>query len=385
MSIDAIIEQRLAHQRLAGDGLPTPAEVVAWLGAVQAQDFAGAKWALGLRTQGATDASIEKAFDRGMMLRTHAMRPTWHFVAPEDIRWMQKLTAPRVNQASAGMYRQVGLDEALFAQTNNIIAKALQGGHALRREDLGVALAAGGIEATGNRLAYIVMRAELDALICSGPRRGKQFTYMLVEERAPEGQALAGDEALAELARRYYTGHGPGTLRDFAWWSGLTVADAKKGVEILGSELCSEEADGEVYWRSESVLPASPAIGKVLLLPTYDEFVIGFTGKSRPGGEDVRELLFDSTIVVEGKIAGTWRRTLGKGTVVVEVKTLAPLAPDDDRIVAAAERYAAFVQMPLEFRPVSNISDTKVMGWRRSRLASQDKAGMAAANGPETE
>ncbi|MGE5603709.1 MAG: winged helix DNA-binding domain-containing protein [Nitrososphaerales archaeon] len=368
----AIQQQRLCQQRLAGNPLPASEEVVSWLGAVQAQDYAGAKWALGLRTQGTTDALVDKAFNEGKVLRTHMMRPTWHFVTPEDIRWIQALTASRVNAVNAHMYRQHELDDSLFARANAIITQALQGRQQLTREELGDALGRAGIMAAGNRLAYIILRAELDGVVCSGPRRGKQFTYMLLEERAPQGRVLARDEALAELTRRYFVGHGPATVRDFAWWSGLSIVDVKKGIEAAERDLASEEVLGTTYWFSRSISPLDEHVESTLLLPTYDEFLIGFTGDSR-GGQDVNELVFDSTIVIDGKIAGAWRRVFEKGSALVQVKMVTPHQETDERVTAAVERFGAFLEMPVRVEWI-DVSELKSTGWRFSRLSKQDRA-----------
>lgn len=351
MAATAIALQRLYQQRLSQNPFATPGEVVAWLGAVQAQDYLGAKWALGLRMQNATDDVIERAFTDGTILRTHVMRPTWHFVTPADIRWILELTAPRVNAANAYMYRQLELDDALFLRSNAAIAKALQGGQQLTRAELGSALAQAGIVAEGMRLGYIVHRAELDAVVCSGPRRGKQFTYALLDERAPQARILKRDEALAELTRRYYTGHGPATVHDFVWWSGLTVADAKAGLEMVASDLTHEVIDGQTYWFSASMPPAAQPCQAAFLLPTYDEFVIGFSsfGKSRAGGQDVSgNVVFDSMIVIGGQIVGSWRRTFKKGAVVIELAPFAPLtAAEGEAVTAAAQRYGEFAGMPV--------------------------------------
>jgi hypothetical protein len=250
---------------------------------------------------------------------------------------------------------------------------ALRDSRSLTREELGVALTEAGIAATGMRLGYIIHRAELDAVLCSGPRRGKQFTYMLVAERAPNARVLAPDEALGELTRRYFAGHGPATAHDFAWWSGLAVADAKRGLEMVKSELVSEEIEGATYW----FLPAEPWARRddtpALLLPTYDEFFMGFTGKSRAAGPDPKELLFDSTIVLDGEIAGTWRRTFQKSAAVVEVKTVAGLPAGDGKLAAAAERLGAFLEMPVELREVDEQA-LKTTGWKHSRLRNRELA-----------
>jgi hypothetical protein len=346
-----IAVQRLHQQRLTQNPFATPTEVVAWLGAVQAQDYLGAKWALGLRMQHATDDLIERAFDEGSILRTHVMRPTWHFVTPADIRWILELTAPRVNAANAYMYRQLELDDALFLRSNAVIAGALQGGRQLTRTELGAALAEAGIVAEGMRLGYIVHRAELDAVVCSGPRRGKQFTYALLEERARQARRLRREEALAELTLRYYTGHGPATIHDFAWWSGLTVADAKAGLEMAASQLTHQVIDGRTYWFSASMQPAAEASLAAFLLPTYDEFLIGFASfdDSRTGGQSINgQLVFDSTIVIGGQVVGSWRRTFKKGALVIELAPFAALtAAEYEAVTTAAERYGAFLGMPV--------------------------------------
>ncbi|OGO27879.1 MAG: hypothetical protein A2Z16_07450 [Chloroflexi bacterium RBG_16_54_18] len=347
----AIALRRLYQQRLSHDLFATPGEVVAWLGAVQAQDYLGAKWSLGLRMKNATDDSIERAFSDGSILRTHIMRPTWHFVTPADIRWMQELTAARVNAVSATTYRQLELDGALFSRSNAAIAKALQGGQQLTRTELGLALAEAGIFAEGLRLALLVSRAELAALVCSGPRRGKQFTYALLDERAPQARSLVRDEALAELTRRYFTGHGPATVRDFAWWSGLTVADIKAGLEMAATDLIYEVIDGQTYWFSASMPPVAEPSQAACLLPTYDEFLIGYASfdARRKGGRDASEnVMLNSTILIGGRVAGSWRRTFKKGAVVIEIAPFARLnTAEEEAVSAAAQRYGEFVGMPV--------------------------------------
>ncbi|TMF51214.1 MAG: winged helix DNA-binding domain-containing protein [Chloroflexi bacterium] len=266
-----IAHQRLHNQLIARHTFEKPSDVVQWLGAVQAQDFAGAKWALGLRIEGATDESIERAFADGTILRTHVMRPTWHFVSPADIRWMLALTAPRVNAANAYYYRRLELDEAIFTRSNAALVKALQGGKQLTRAELVSALRQAGIAADDLlRFAHIIMHAELDGIICSGARRGKQFTYALLEERAPQARTLERNEALAEFARRYFTSHGPATLQDFVWWSGLSAADARAGLAMVTSQLIHEDVDGQTYWFSTSSLPARDLTQTIFLLPNFE-------------------------------------------------------------------------------------------------------------------
>jgi hypothetical protein len=346
--------QRLYNQRLVGTAFDTPEAVVSWLGAVQSQEYQPAKWSLGLRIQNPVNDLIEQAFTAGTILRTHVMRPTWHFVTPADIRWMLELTAPRVNALSAYYYRQLELDDVLFSQSNAIFVKALQNHQYLTRAELRSKLAEAGIMAEGVRLSYIVMRAELDAVICSGPRRGKQFTYALLAERAPQALVLGRDEALAELTSRYFTGHGPATLRDFAWWSGLTVADAKRGLEMVASHLTRVAIDEQTYWLSASMPPAAEPSHIAFLLPTFDEFVVGYDAfdQNRLSGHapDKKADYFSySTLVVSDRIAGSWKRILNRGTAVIDVAPFSPLSDTDrEAIKAAAQRYGEFLNMPVQ-------------------------------------
>ena len=253
-----IAQQRLANQGLASPSFDAPADVVSWLGAVQAQDYYGAKWAVGQRMREATDDAIEAAFTEGAILRTHVLRPTWHFVAPADIRWMLRLTAPRVNTTIGSYYRKLGLDDTVFRRANKALTRALRGGRPLTRDTLRRAVDRGGVVTDGVRFGFILLRAELDGVICSGPREGKQFTWALLDERVPETPALARDEALAELTRRYFTSRGPATVQDFVWWSGLTAADARAGVAMVRPRLDQDVIDGKTYWRAASKTPAAP-------------------------------------------------------------------------------------------------------------------------------
>ena len=349
-----IIQQRLSNQHLAGNPLEKPEEVVAWLGAVQAQDYAGAKWAVGQRVEGADETTLDQAFNEGKILRTHVMRPTWHFVVPADIRWLLELTAPRVNQVNAYMYRQLELDEALFVRSNNAIAEALVGGKYLTRPELGAVLGRVGIAAEGMRLGYIIHRAELEAVVCSGPRRGKQFTYALLEERAPQAKSLPYDEALAELTKRYFTSHGPAMAKDFAWWSGLTLADVRAGLEMVKDALVQETIGNQTYWLSPDrplVIAPSPAAH---LLPNYDEYLISYRdGRYTIDPKYVqlfalRNVVFSHFVVVDGRVVGSWKRTFQKKRVVITLRLFEPVNEAQSQAIrAAAERFGRFLGLPV--------------------------------------
>jgi len=264
------------------------------------------------------------------------------------------LTAPRVNILNGTMYRKLELDDALLRRSNATIAKALRGGKHLTREELGAVLAGVGIVADGMRLGYIVHKAELDAVVCSGPRRGKQFMYALLDERAPQAKTLQRDEALVELVTRYFTSHGPATAQDFSWWSGLTLADARAGLDMVKGHLMHEVIDGETYWFAASAAFAKDKSPTVYLLPNYDEY-ISYKDRSAvfdPQHADLmnpdKNIVFAHYVVVDGQIVGTWRRTFAQKKVVIESKPFVKLTAAQNRAYqAAAQCYAEFLGVPV--------------------------------------
>jgi hypothetical protein len=351
-----ILRLRLANQHLAQQRATDPRAMVAHLGAVQSQDFPAALWALGLRVAQATRDSLECAFNSGAILRTHVLRPTWHFVTPEDIRWMLALTAPRIRRAMAGRDRELGLNDELVARTNTVIARALEGGQQLTRPEIGAVLLAAGIAvADGSVLSHLVSHAELDGVVCSGALRGKQHTHALLEERAPRAPLLERDEAVAELASRYFTSHGPATLNDFAWWSGLTVVDGRRGLAAHGARFASEKVAGLTYWFTPSPTPGGALGPAALLLPNFDEFTVAFRARElfykreivwRPGPRD--DGPFGNVIVVDGQVVGIWKRSVIKERLSVEPRWFsAPSPGEESAFLDAAERYAAFTGLPL--------------------------------------
>lgn len=353
MNLSQIAAFRLHNQQLAETTLHTASDVIAWLGAVQAQEYAHAKWALGLRAQGVTDAAIEQAFFDGSILRTHVMRPTWHFVTPADIRWLLGLTAPRVHAANAYMYRKLELDDALFLRSDAAIANALERGSQLTRSELGAALQQAGIVADGFRLSYLMMHAELNAIVCSGARRGKQFTYALLDQRVPHARLLERDEALAELTKRYFASHGPALMQDFVWWSGLTVADAHAGRAM--ANLVHEVINGKTYWYAASALVPQHRSPTALLLPMYDEYTVAYKDHRAildpMYAQPARTATFGGVMVIDGQVIGNWRRTFSRGAVVIDTAPFRPLtAAETDAFTSAAQRYAEFLAMPVVVR-----------------------------------
>ena len=330
--------------------------MVEWFGAVQAQDYYGAKWSVGQRMHESTDDLIEKAFAAGKILRTHIVRPTWHFVTPADIRWLLRLTAPRINASNGHYYRKLGLNEAIFRRSNEAFASALRGNNYLTRDVLRKAVQRAGVVTDGLRFIHLLGRAELDEVICSGPRVGKQFTYALLDERAPKVRNLTRDQALAELARRYFRSRGPATLQDFVWWSGLTVADAKAGVEMVKHQLVEEVIVGKTYWLVSSTRKVETPARIVHLLPAYDEYLLAYKDRSaminplhvRRGR--LGNAVFSQPIVIGGQVIGNWKRELKRDAVIITLNPLIPLSKSETKAVArAAERYAEFLGLPLKF------------------------------------
>jgi len=357
MTLD-VVSYRLHNQFLSQTDFTDPEQVVKQLGAIQSQDYAGGKWALGLRMRKATDAALDKAFNEGQILRTHILRPTWHFVAPEDIRWMLALSGPRVHVVNGFIYRQQELDRTVIKKSYAVLEKALQGNRQLTRTELGSAFEQTGIKnAQGIRLAYFVMSAELDGIICSGGRRGKQFTYALLEERVPAVKALTREEALVELTRRYFARRGPATLYDFTWWSGLTMADARNGIEALKSQFVSEVIDGNTYWFDNSVSPVKEKSPTAHLLPNYDEYFIGFKDRSAIG-EVAKQAGINSddpsflahVIILDGQLVGGWKRTVQKDAVQIQLMLITDLTKAQRNAVErAASQYSKFLQLPVEW------------------------------------
>jgi hypothetical protein len=351
-----IAARRLRAQRLTGEPFPTAVDAVRWLGAVQSQDYGGAKWALSQRVRDATDVEIDRLFDEGAILRTHVMRPTWHFVLPEDIRWLLGLTGPRVRLGVAGRHHQLGIDEGVVARARAAFTEALAEGRHLTRTELGETLSAAGISPEGQRLPHLLMAAELDGVIASGPRRGKQLTYALLAERAPAARPLERSAALAELTRRYFRSHGPAQLQDFVWWSGLTVAEARAGVGLAGGTLEHRVVEGRDYWSDAQAGSAGEVGGIAHLLPNFDEYTVAYRDRAALHGDRPFEpalfsfgSILSNVVTVGGRVRGAWRRTVGGRGVRVEVRPLDRFGPGEAAgVEAAGQRYARFLERPVE-------------------------------------
>ena len=344
-----IIAHRLLRHQIAETSFTQPEEIVSYYGAMQAQDWSMAKWALGLRLPHLKEKEVEAKFNSGKILRTHILRPTWHFVAPKDLCWIQKLTAPRVHQANKMYYTKHDITPKLISKTEPIIAKALAGKNYLTREELNAHLAKNKITAYSIQLTYILMNAELECLICSGPRQGKQFTHALVEERVPATKALSRNEALKKLTNIYFTTRGPATAYDYSWWSGLTLKDVREGIEMLDSGFERETLDGKEYMFKPMALPDLKGKQTTFLIPDYDEYGISYKDRSayhHPKWKETEAMInadYYHAIAVDGYFGGTWSKKMIKNKVIAEVQPFQSLtASQIKKVEKAVKMYDQF-------------------------------------------
>lgn len=347
MTAAEIIRLRLQNQQLIGSTYKKPEDVVKWIGAIQAQDYAGCKWALGLRTINATDKSVEDAINKNKIVRTHVLRPTWHLVHPQDIRWMLMLTAPRVHAFCAFGYRKMELTDTIFKKAHKVFAKALEGGKQLTRTELAAQLQKAKIATDDLRMIHLLIHAELEALICNGAKRDKQFTYALMDDCIPSTKSITKEEALVKLTEGYFKSHGPATLEDFNWWSGLTAKDAKLGLENCKTILLSETIGSKTYWITNETasLKIKPSL---LLLPSFDEYTVSYKDRSlvvdAAAAKKTGNGIFKPLLIVNGEAKGIWKRNDKKGQSRVIPDTFEKLnATQAKMLTVETERYTKFL------------------------------------------
>jgi hypothetical protein len=348
---------RLISQQIAATNFKTPKQIVAWMGAMQAQDYAMVKWAIGIRLPNSTEQIIETAIHNGDIIRTHVLRPTWHIVSADDIPWMLALTAPRVKAAMKLRRQELGLSESILAKSNAVLEKALHGGKHCTREELVAELAKAKIATDENRASHLFAWAELDGILCSGGTQAGKPTYALLEERVPKTKALTREEALAKLAQKYFASHAPASLQDFVWWSGLSVSDAKHGLEMVKSGFVSESIDSKTYWLPNSFSMPKKDHETVYLLPAFDEFLISYRDRSAalPFENHTKTVssngIFRPMVVVNGQVTGIWKRTIKKDKVLVETELFTPLNPTTQSLIAkAAIGYGRFLEKKVEIK-----------------------------------
>lgn len=353
MSLEDIARRRVVTHRLRGWSAPAE-EIVGRLVAMQAQDHRGGLWSVGARSDHLTEADVERALAERRIVRTWPMRGTLHLVAAQDARWLPALLGPRASQAAAGRRRGLGLDDDAVRKVRAAWEAALAGGACLGRPELFAVMDAVGVDSGDQRGPHLLRYFAEQGLLCFGPHSGRQPTYTLLEEWVPDARVLGEEDALAELALRYFTGHGPATLDDFAGWAYLTRTRARAGLAEVRSQLTSVEVDGLTYWYADGEPP--PADTGVQLLPGFDEYVLGYKNRTAimtpevfdavvPGGNGV----FRATVVDDGRVVGLW--TVKRLTRRQRV-TVTPLPghrlPPRDALATAVARYADFCGVPTE-------------------------------------
>lgn len=322
MKVKELIELRLANQGLTSAEFNTCADVVSHFGAMQSQDYPMAKWAVGMRMQNPSDAAIEESINAGEIIRTHILRPTWHFVHANDIRWMMELSAPNVKKATQYVDKQVGLTDSVFKKAWKVIETELNRDHNLTKEDLTERLAKKKINAESLLITQILIRAELEMRICNGERKGNKFTYALFDRRVPSSETISRKDALVKLASVYFKSRGPATAKDFAWWSGLSMTDAAFGISGLGSDLKSTSVDGLNYLYFENTQRQKKKV--TALLPPYDEYMVGYTeGRDIAFPVDIDKSfigngIFKPLVLFNNAIAGTWKKVKKEPFVEIE-------------------------------------------------------------------
>jgi hypothetical protein len=352
MDRQRVLRRRLATQHLTSAPLPTAADVVRLLTCVQSQERDHSFFALAQRSRATTYAPVRAEHDAGAFVRTHILRPTWHYVAPEDLRWILAVTSPRVEQRERPYLLKFGYEERTIGRAFEVIAEALQGRNALTRKEIGDHLSRAGLLGAGEGLGHLLLVAELRGLVCGGPVKGVEHTYGLVDELVPPTRERGREKALAELARRFFAGHGPASVKDLTRWASLTVADAKQGLAALDSTLERVEVDGVPHWFDPS-LPARTTRGDVAhLLTTYDEVMLTYPAVTFPFAPGVPEpdgFPWYTAVLVDETRVGTWRRTLGRDRVVVETLLAPGTTPQQRALVDdAVERLGAFHGLPVE-------------------------------------
>jgi hypothetical protein len=345
-STAAIRRARLESQQIARHDFATPADVVAWLGAVQAQDYLACLWAIGVRLPGSTAETVERAISDGSIIRTHVFRGTIQLVTPADLPWMLDLVGARLDRAATTRYRSVGLDEATLDRARAAIADAVAGSQHKTRHELGAALRTAGIATDGQRLIYTIFHAEVTRVICSGIKRDKQLAFAAYGERISVGEPIERAAAVAELVRRFFRSRSPARVRDCVWWTGLPLSEIRAGIAAQAGDLAAAPP-------SDDGTAGSP--NDAHLLPAFDEYFIGYADRGEivdpahvarvnAGGGMLKPI-----VVVDGRIVGIWKRTFARRRMAIDIAPFAAIARRDRaRIDDAAVRYAAFVDTPIE-------------------------------------
>lgn len=341
---------RMACQQLAAPSFDTPGDLVNWMGAIQAQDQAMARWAVGIRLKSATEETVRAALDRGDILRTHILRPTWHLVSAEDIRWMLKLTGHRIRSANVSFGKQHGVHESLYGRSMPLIEKILQGNNHLTKEEIGRELSKAGIENDLHCMSRLMTYAETEGIVCSGAPKGGKHTYALLEERVPPAKERHKDEALALLAEKYFRSHSPASEEDFRWWSGLPATETRQAIDSIRPSLLTDTSGSRTLYIHASAPQFTEGEDILHLLPSFDEYLISYKDRSAALDAEHRSKAFNNwstfypVILYNGRIAGNWKKLPGKSGPSIQSTFFEPdTGISHEQMQQAAIRYKTFL------------------------------------------
>lgn len=352
---------RLANQQISHGNLTTPKDLADWMGAMQAQDFRMVRWAIGLRIPGSDYSMVERAIDDGDIIRIHVLRPTWHYVSAGDLAWMLDLSAPKIMPSLKYRQHFLGLTPEVLSRSNEIICGALKGKQS-EREEIATWLKSEGIElktqgeSAENRLSHILLWAELSGIICSGRTIRDKQTYALISERIPAGKKPSRKDALGKLASKYFKSHGPATLKDFGWWSGLNAGDIRTALESAVDELESTVTDSVKYWFGRGQQPGKE-VKQAWLIPAFDEIIISYTDRSAMLSSDHHGKavssngIFRPVVIIENVVAGLWKAVKAKDRLIIEITAFRdPKKQDRTAIGKAADSYGSFLGLKTEVK-----------------------------------
>lgn len=355
MNISELPRYRLYNQQISNRSFSGIKELVGWMGAMQAQDYAMSKMAVGIRLSATCDSMIDHAVENVHIIRTHILRPTWHFVSRDDIYWMLALSAPQIKAASRSRDLALGISENDFERSNELLLKILSGGKRLTRSDISAAFARIGIKTDQNRLYHFLMRGEIDGLLFSRGSGTNVQTYSLLGEYVPHQGALTREESVAALAKRYFASHGPATAHDFSWWSGLSVTESKRAAADARNDLLSEICNGQTYYYSKSLV-SCPDANRVCFLPAFDEFLISYKDRTAAIPLELQSLAFTSNgifkpiIVSDGKVVGTWKAVAKKDLMQIESSIFTGACVKSDELTMAADLLGDYYEKRIELK-----------------------------------
>jgi hypothetical protein len=347
---DFISTLRSINQQLTAQKFKTAKEIAGWMGALQAQDYAMSKWAFGIRLPDSTEAAVNTEINSGNIIRTHLLRPTWHFVSASDIYWILELTAPRIKAALKSRDKQLELTEAIYKKSNRTLERLLRDGNHLTREEVMQEFKRAKINTAENRGSHLLMGAELDGLICSGKQKAGKPTYTILEEWVPKHEPINRQESLKELALRYFKSHGPATIQDLSWWSGLSMSDAKTALDYNKDQLTSFVIKDNIYWLAGNHSVPVHVTGEILFLPAYDEFLISYRDRtaSLALADNKKAVsnngIFYPVILQNGQVMGTWKRIISNNMVTLTNNLFRSASlQQESAFLKGVKRYSDFI------------------------------------------